>query len=215
MSCLYLTFPYSTQLLLRHIRYNARQRFRCVVVQAAAMPATVAWGGGFSKTRLRSQSPIESTVNPSEIRTSISPSSAVELNTTSTLANYATEQHHQQVASATNLVVSELNKEMEQILASKLDKSKWTLHQQVLQCYLHFSQHPPPPEIITTTTPPEVSVLPILAVLNTAVQAPQLPTITTLPIRFTAITRRTTLPIRFTVVTHRTTLPIRFTAVTC
>nr|CAD7201616.1 unnamed protein product [Timema douglasi] len=42
----------------------------------------------------------------------------------------------------------------------------------------------------------------------------QLPTITTLPIRFTAVTRRTTLPIRFTVVTRRTTLPIRFTAVT-
>nr|CAD7259524.1 unnamed protein product [Timema shepardi] len=41
-----------------------------------------------------------------------------------------------------------------------------------------------------------------------------LPTITTLPIQFTAVTRRTTLPIRFTAVTRRTTLPIRFTAVT-
>nr|CAD7399312.1 unnamed protein product [Timema poppensis] len=38
------------------------------------------------------------------------------------------------------------------------------------------------------------------------------PPITTLPIRFTAVTRRTTLPIRFTAVTRRTTLPIRFTA---
>nr|CAD7262412.1 unnamed protein product [Timema shepardi] len=42
----------------------------------------------------------------------------------------------------------------------------------------------------------------------------QLPTITTLPIRFTAVTRRTTLPIRFTAVTRRTTLPIGFTAIT-
>nr|CAD7406666.1 unnamed protein product [Timema poppensis] len=42
----------------------------------------------------------------------------------------------------------------------------------------------------------------------------QLPTITTLPIRFTTVTRRTTLPIRFTAVTRRTILPIRFTAVT-
>nr|CAD7256011.1 unnamed protein product [Timema shepardi] len=50
------------------------------------------------------------------------------------------EQHHQQVASATNLVVSELDKEMEKILTSKLDdKSKWTLYQQVLQRYLHFN----------------------------------------------------------------------------
>ncbi|CAG2054241.1 unnamed protein product [Timema podura] len=31
-------------------------------------------------------------VHPTEIRTSISPSSAVELNTTSALANYATEE---------------------------------------------------------------------------------------------------------------------------
>nr|CAD7405830.1 unnamed protein product [Timema cristinae] len=38
----------------------------------------------------------------------------------------------------------------------------------------------------------------------------QPPTITTLPIRFTAVTRRTTLPIRFTAVTRRTSLPIRF-----
>nr|CAD7462383.1 unnamed protein product [Timema tahoe] len=35
------------------------------------------------------------TIHPTEIRTSISPSSAVELNTTSTLANYATEAGYQ------------------------------------------------------------------------------------------------------------------------
>nr|CAD7571110.1 unnamed protein product [Timema californicum] len=36
-------------------------------------------------------------VHPTEIRTSISPSSAVELNTTSALANYATEVQHQDI----------------------------------------------------------------------------------------------------------------------
>nr|CAD7461604.1 unnamed protein product [Timema tahoe] len=77
------------------------------------------------------------------------------------------EQHHQQVASATNIVLSELDKEMEKILASKLDNSKWTLYQQVLQRYLQFSQHPPPPENTTTTTTPEVFVLPISTVFNT------------------------------------------------
>nr|CAD7415728.1 unnamed protein product [Timema poppensis] len=82
------------------------------------------------------------------------------------------EQHHQQVSSATNLVVSKLDKEMEKILASKLDdKFKWTLYQQVLQRYLHFIQHPPPSE--NTTTSPEVSVLPIPAVLNTVAAQPR------------------------------------------
>nr|CAD7258269.1 unnamed protein product [Timema shepardi] len=77
------------------------------------------------------------------------------------------EQHHQHVALATNLVVSELDKEMEKIFASKLDdKSKLTLYQQVLQRYLRFTQHPPPPENTTITTL-EVSVLLIPAVLNT------------------------------------------------
>nr|CAD7409075.1 unnamed protein product [Timema poppensis] len=57
---------------------------------------------------------------------------------------------------------------MEQTLASKLGKSKWTLYQQVLQRYLHLSQHPPsPPENTNTTTTLEVSVLIIHAVLNT------------------------------------------------
>nr|CAD7574540.1 unnamed protein product [Timema californicum] len=57
---------------------------------------------------------------------------------------------------------------MEQTLASKLGKLKWTLYQQVLQRYLHLSQHPPsPPENTNTTTTLEVSVLIIHAVLNT------------------------------------------------
>nr|CAD7573770.1 unnamed protein product [Timema californicum] len=41
-----------------------------------------------SSTLMQENSP---PVDPTEIRTSISPSSAVELNTTSALANYATE----------------------------------------------------------------------------------------------------------------------------
>nr|CAD7435431.1 unnamed protein product [Timema monikensis] len=83
------------------------------------------------------------------------------------------EKHHQQVVSATNLMVSALDKEIEKILASKInDMFKWTLNQQVLQHYLHFSQHSPTLEN-SATTPLEVSVLPIHAVLNTvAVQAP-------------------------------------------
>nr|CAD7574673.1 unnamed protein product [Timema californicum] len=44
---------------------------------------------GYSEAGLTS--PQLSLVHPTEIRTSISPSSAVELNTTSALANYATE----------------------------------------------------------------------------------------------------------------------------
>nr|CAD7430601.1 unnamed protein product [Timema monikensis] len=40
----------------------------------------------------------ESVVHPTEIRTSISPSSAVELNTTSALANYATEKFDKKCA---------------------------------------------------------------------------------------------------------------------
>nr|CAD7394878.1 unnamed protein product [Timema cristinae] len=55
--------------------------------------------GGRVKNHLRKTTP----VHPTEIRTSIFPSSAVELNTTSALANYATEaddgiQHHKSLA---------------------------------------------------------------------------------------------------------------------
>nr|CAD7430448.1 unnamed protein product [Timema monikensis] len=78
------------------------------------------------------------------------------------------EEEEEEEEEETITLVSELDKEMEKILASKLDKSKWTLYQQVLQRYLHFSQHSLPPEnTTTTTTTPEVSVLPIPAVLNT------------------------------------------------
>nr|CAD7596243.1 unnamed protein product [Timema genevievae] len=48
-------------------------------------------------------------VHPTEIRTSISPSSAVELNTTSALANYATEAEEKRGTESTDLVSTGLS----------------------------------------------------------------------------------------------------------
>nr|CAD7397936.1 unnamed protein product [Timema poppensis] len=54
-------------------------------------PPYISWGGPPQHKHTLYSRLINPDVHPTEIRTSISPSSAVELNTTSALANYATE----------------------------------------------------------------------------------------------------------------------------
>nr|CAD7424441.1 unnamed protein product [Timema monikensis] len=61
-------------------------------------------------------------VHPTEIRTSISPSSAVELNTTSALANYATEAGHGQAVQRARLLDEAIESVVVLPSSSALDK---------------------------------------------------------------------------------------------
>nr|CAD7195629.1 unnamed protein product [Timema douglasi] len=75
--------------VLRKVMDNVL-RFAWHPVELTGFVKTVLIGKG-RRNKLASTRLVNRSVHPTEIRTSISPSSAVELNTTSALANYATE----------------------------------------------------------------------------------------------------------------------------